>query len=57
MERNCRGGVTHLSPGEVAIGEMRDEMASEGGKTGEKHTWPLTFWKEERKCALLESCR
>lgn len=51
VDREGRGGsVTHLSPGEVAIGGMRTELKREEGKTAEKHTCPLTFrgdWKRD----------
>ena len=35
------GGVTHLSPGEVAVRGMSNELKREWG-TVEKHTCPLT---------------
>lgn len=41
LKRN--GGVTHLSPEEVSIGGMKDELKREEGKMVEKQTCPLTF--------------
>ncbi len=43
VDREEWKGATHLSPGELAIGGMRDELKREGGRTAEKHTCPLTF--------------